>query len=254
VGSDGGTSAASMARALSDPQETVAVPAGSPSMSRHSRRDLTSPFEDPNHHPVIALDAAPPCGDAERDRPRADRIEPDVSAPEEVNRSNLVPRGCPPLCRKIRRGFFPFAFPLKRPAAAFGFPERCRTLRHRSPKPAIHGPGAQKADSQARFVGPIIGPLGHSSAQTLPNRAERSPTPERRNPALERDFGEAAEGIRTLDLLHGKQQVPPPSDAITFVLDIDSYVDRLISPARLIRLSGLIHHRFQESLRVLPHR
>jgi hypothetical protein len=46
--------------------------------------------------------------------------------------------------------------------------------------------------------------------------AERSPTqpnaaqpPERRNPALERDFGEAAEGIRTLDLLHGKQKVEP---------------------------------------------
>jgi hypothetical protein len=27
----------------------------------------------------------------------------------------------------------------------------------------------------------------------------------RGDPALERDFGEAAEGIRTLDLLHGKQ-------------------------------------------------
>jgi hypothetical protein len=43
------------------------------------------------------------------------------------------------------------------------------------------------------------------SPDPLPNTAERSPTPERRNPAPERDLGEAAEGIRTLDLLHGKQ-------------------------------------------------
>ncbi len=35
-------------------------------------------------------------------------------------------------------------------------------------------------------VGTIIGPIGHSSARTQPNRAERSRTPERRNPARKR--------------------------------------------------------------------
>jgi hypothetical protein len=54
-------------------------------------------------------------------------------------------------------------------------------------------------------VGPLIGPLGYSSARTQPNSTERCPAPERRNPARERGFGQAAEGIRTLDLLHGKQ-------------------------------------------------
>lgn len=51
-------------------------------------------------------------------------------------------------------------------------------------------------------VGPIIGPIGHSSARTQPNAAR---PPQRRNPALRRGFEEAAEEIRTLDLLHGKQ-------------------------------------------------
>jgi hypothetical protein len=54
-----------------------------------------------------------------------------------------------------------------------------------------------------------VGPIGHSSGRTQPDVAERCPTPKRRNPARGRDFGEAAEGIRTLDLLHGKQTLQP---------------------------------------------
>ena len=51
----------------------------------------------------------------------------------------------------------------------------------------------------------FVGLLDPSLDGTEPNTAERSPTPKRRNPARERDFDEAAEGIRTLDLLHGKR-------------------------------------------------
>ena len=58
-------------------------------------------------------------------------------------------------------------------------------------------------------VGPLIGPLGQSSARTQPNRTERSATSETTKSRPERDFDRAAEGIRTLDLLHGKQTLQP---------------------------------------------
>jgi hypothetical protein len=54
-------------------------------------------------------------------------------------------------------------------------------------------------------VGLFVGLLDASLGGTRPNAGQRSPTPE--NPARERGFGEAAEGIRTLDLLHGKHSV-----------------------------------------------
>src|SRR6201995_1271072 len=57
------------------------------------------------------------------------------------------------------------------------------------------------------FCGILVGLLDASLGGTEPTVAERNRPPERRNPAPGRDFGEAAEGIRTLELLHGKQTV-----------------------------------------------